>query len=500
MATTKIATLKEDNIDAMAVQRASVLDMLAQIGGKGFKEEDIVFEGEKLILPTVYQNNLGGAIKALERKVQEDEDEASFSKTFNYRPWDGAYCAYQAMKQAFGFVHGRQVQSFFGPIPPEYIQVPISTTETVEVPWGQFDVPYLPGCKIIFAEARDRDLGTVFRMYVQGPRKYKFHAEGLFEVCREYMEKNSIYRGHAIDGEFHFVDLSGIDPKKVVYSAQTEADLETNVWSFMEKHEEYRALGMPSKRSILLYGHYGTGKSLTASLTAIRATAPTTGWTFIMARPGRDDFFEVMKTAKMYQPCVVFMEDAESFASNTAADDDDKLSALLDAFDGLSAKSTKIMVVMTTNHPNRLSEGMRRPGRIDQFIPIENLDSAGVRKLIEIVLGKNMGQDIDWDKVFEANNGYSPAFVKEAADRSLRYAVTRGVKPIKISTDDLVYAAGSMRTQFEWMEKGVDDKQPYTMNDAIGAIVKDAIAELAANSDSAARSVWNQEALAKIQS
>lgn len=471
---------------------------IAELGGQGFKEEDIVFEGNKLVLPEMFRGDLKKAIRFIQTKVAEEEETAEFSRTFKFRPWDGAYNAYQAFKKAFGMVHGKTTMSFFGPNPPRYIQIPISFNKTEEVPWGAFTLPILENTTIYFESGHDREYGDVFTINVSAPRKHRFIIEGLFKLVQTELEEHSIYRGKAVDGANNFLDLSGVNEARVVYSKQARAELEANVWAFMERADDYKKLGMPTKRSVLLHGTFGTGKSLTANVTALRAEKA--GWTFIMARPGKDNFETVMQTAKLYQPAVVFMEDAEQFASNTG--DDAQLSKILDIFDGISSKSIKMMVVMTTNHPDRLTEGMRRPGRIDQFISISNLDNDGVQKLIEITLNGSVAPDIDWEQVCEANAGYTPAFVKEGADRAIRYAVARGsnIKDIKITTEDLVYSANSLREQYVWMGNDVNNVKVTTMDTLIGNSIRRTVGELAAPAGRTRADVWNAEALQEVQS
>lgn len=463
---------------------------LTRLGGAVFKEEDIVFEGNRMVLPVSFKNDLAGAISFLEQKAREEEDLADFTRTFNYRPHDGAYNAYRAMKEVYGIVQGITVRGFFGDQPPRYIQIPTDVDVTEEVPWGQFALPGFKNTTINFGSAMDPEYGPVFRVLVQSPRKNRAAIEGLFVLLEKAMKEGSIYRGKPIDGSLNFIDLSGVNPDKVVYSEQVRAELEANVWAFMERTEMFTKMGMSSKRSVLMYGKYGTGKSLTANVTALRARKA--GWTFIMSRPGRDDFHEVMQTARLYQPAVVFVEDAEQFASDT--NNDVQLSKILDTFDGISSKSTKMMIVMTTNHPERLTPGMRRPGRIDQFIGISDLDPAGIQKLIEITIGERLDANIDWSQVHHANDGYTPAFVKEAADRSLRYAIARGadVKDVRINTADLVHAAQSMREQYEWTIEHINPRED-SLGVVFKGIVSSAIAEVA--SEDPRDDVWDAEKL-----
>lgn len=482
-------------------RQEDLLAAIAALGGKGMKEEDIVYTGSKLVLPERWRGNLAAAVLYLREKIKEEDELSNFSRTFNYRPWDGAYNAFQAMKKAFGMVVGKPIQTMFGPEPPQYVQVPISITETEEVPWGDFTVPILTNSTISFGGQNTSDFGPVFRIQITAPRKHRFIIEGLFKLIKEELEANSIYRGKAVDGQIqpNFVDLRGFDPNKVVYSDQVTADLEAQIFSVMRHQAANEALGLPTKRAVLLTGPYGTGKTLAAKRTAIEAV--DAGWTFLMARPGRDDFRSVLQTASLYQPAVVFLEDAETVA---AAANADMISEILDLMDGMQAKNNKIMVVFTTNHPEQLHKGMMRPGRLDAVIEIEALDAHGIERLIKVILGDRLADDVDWERVAEACDGYMPAFVKEAADRVTRYQLSRNngvIDATKATTEDIVHAASGLRSQFQRMLGAPEFKDTESVGVALNDLVKSAVTKatlkLAAKPDQARFDVWNAEAMSE---
>lgn len=481
----------------------TLIDQISELGGRAFKDEDILYEGVKLVVPKQFEGQLAKAIKFLEDKTKEEEEDASFSRTFKYRPWDGAYCAFKALKDAFGLVQGKATYSwFFGKQPPQYIQVPISATETAEVPWGQFIVPILEGIKFTFGEGADKELGKVFRITAVGPRKHRFLVEGLFKLVEEELVRSSIYKGKPIDGQEtpQFLDLRGLDTSKIIYSDQVQTDLEAHIWSVVRYPDTYRKLGMQLKRAILLFGPYGTGKSLAGYLTALECEKYH--WTFIMARPGRDDFLQVMQTARLYQPAVVFFEDAETVAG---ANDKDMISTVLDVFDGIQSKTTSLMVVLTTNHPEMIHKGMHRPGRVDAQIEIGALDADAIQRLITAnIPARNMADGIDWPQVVAANEGYVPAFVAEAAARAIRYALPRNegsLEGITIDTLDLVHAAQGLRPQFERMLGAPESKdKDLSLQAQVEAATKQAVAWLATPHDAEPfAEVWNTERLTEIQ-
>lgn len=476
-----------------------LLATLAELGGKGMKEEDIIYEGNKLQLPERWRGDLSPAIKFLREKQKEEEELSTFQRTFNYRPFDGAFNAFNAMKKAFGMVAGQTHYTFFGPERPEYIQVPVDVGVTEEVPWGHFTVPMLEQTEITFTQTANKEYGIVFHISINSPRKNRFIIEGLFIAIAKEIEENSIYRGKAIDGQEtpQFIDLSSVDPSQIVYSENVQTDLETHIWAPMRYPEAHMKLGLPLKRAVLLQGPYGTGKSEAARLTAKEAVDHA--WTFIMARPGRDNFYNVMQTARLYQPAVVFMEDAETVA---AGNNPDTVTQVLDIFDGITAKGNDLMVVLTTNHPEKIHEGMRRAGRLDAVIEIGALDAVGIEKLIRRRVGSYLEPDVNFSIIVEACDGYMPSFVKEVADRANRYTLSRqhgNMENLSINTDDLVAAASGLRAQFDWMQEGKAEKGT-TIDSLIRESVQSGVANIAAPHDAeGVEFTWDTEVLEKLQ-
>ena len=459
-------------------EQKELLASLARLGGEAFKEEDVVFEGRKFVLP--HGITLPDAIRFLMRKHDEEEETTTFSRTFKYRPWDGARATWNAFKKAFGSVAHKGAQGFFGREAPQLITLPVGPNETEQVPWGEFEVPMLPGVTIALGGTQDDEFGPLFQVSVSAPKKFRHHVEGLFTLIEEELRTNSMYRGKAIDGKdmAEFLDLSGTDPKKVVYSKDIEVQLEANVWSLLRHSQQMREVGMPLKRAVLLEGPYGTGKTLAAFLTA--KEAQENGWTFLYARPGKDDLAMVMQTAKLYQPAVVFFEDMDVIASTEQ--NQDGVSKMLDLFDGITAKGTEIMVILTTNHPEKLHKGMMRPGRLDAVIHIGEPDADGIARMVQtIVPQKMLSSDVDYPVVAGAMNGFLPAYIKEACDRAVRYAIVRNggdTELITLDTEDLVNAANGLRPQLELMNDAPEFSERDSLAVATEAAVTRAVKEI----------------------
>lgn len=451
--TEQIVSKKEARTEQKKAERA-ILDQLEILGGKVLAEDDIIFKGEKLVVPE--RMSLRQLQKFIERKVVEDEEMTHYARVFDYRPWDGAWCMMNALKKTFGAVgHNAKVtQTWFGPMtdPPRLITIQTDVGKNDQVPWGVFVLPFLPGVEFETDQFTHETKGELFYLTARGPKKDRFKIEGVFNVIQEELETNSLYRGKAIDGQGmpEFVDVYSVDKSKVVYSEEVMGQIDANIWTQLRHSAEFERIGIDLKRAVLIHGPFGTGKTLACLLTG--QVAIENGWTFIKARPGRDDLSTVLATARLYQPCVVFYEDVDQLVD---AENIERMSMtrLLDDFDGIEAKGTKILAVLTTNYPEKIHAGMARPGRIDCFIEISELDVQGVRRLVESRIGDQLDGEVDWDAVFEAAKDYKPAFVTEFAGRTARYLIREhgSVEGQLVGTKELVEAAEGLRDQYNRM-------------------------------------------------
>jgi transitional endoplasmic reticulum ATPase len=457
---------------------AQQLEALAELGGKTFHpKEMIVFEGEKLILPV--GSTIGGVRDMLDAYEAELAATVNYSRTYKFRPWDVAYNGVKALEEHFGLVSHRG--SFLSP--PALIDVPVGVDEVVQVPWGRFQIIQLPKVVFSFGSTYDEELGTLGTIGAKGPKEDAFHIQGVFNLIEEYIQFNSIYKGKAIDGQDmpNFIEVDNLDEATIVYSKEVKADLDANLFEPLARRGLTASQGLPLKRSILLQGPFGTGKTLALKLGGKIATNAAEPWTFLLVRPGRDSIEEAMKTARLLAPTLIAFEDVDTVAN--AKLEADRISKMLDLFDGLDAKGQDVMAVLTTNHVEAIQAGMLRPGRLDAIIEVGAPDAAGIRKLIEVNLpAGRLADEINWDEIGQAFEGYLPAFVVEAAHRSVRYQLRRIASEVeadanlialdadteeyqetfdslvldrlqdaKLDTEDLVYAAHGLRAQWKLM-------------------------------------------------
>ena len=482
-----MATTKKSQKETQLELQALALSQLAIIGGALTSDEDIEFDGKKFVFPEQFRGDLPGLSMFVNRYVQGQEEAVLVDETFDYRPYDLAYATYVCLRDHFGYAQSKARQGMFGPEPPQEITIATGYVNgklvKTTVPWGDMVLPGLRQATLTITHTQHKEKGLLGRLVANCRRADKPIIDGFFRVVEKYIQENSIYRGHAVYGNMDFFDTEVIDPDRFVYTEAVWAQAETNILSPMKHAHVLAEFGMSPKRVVLLEGPFGTGKSglgRTASKVAV-----SQGWTSITARSGVDDPFAVLQTARLYQPALVFIEDVDTFSESQ---DPAYVSRLLDQFDGFGNKDINMLLVLTTNHPDRIHKGMLRPGRLDAVIHIGDMDRPGVERLANIMIGGSLDPVTNFDNFYEATAGFTPAYVSEAIERAFRYTIAREGKPGLINDVDLVNACNSLRAQHELQEAAADsheklpplDQQLRQMIEEVSGVDVDTVIEGAA--------------------
>lgn len=462
-----------ENKSPNEIHRDKILETLSELGKQNVTDDALIFEGTKMILPAHFNNNVDDVISYLRDYKQRQGQSFSFSREFPYKPWDGAAAFERAMKRVFGTIGiGAATMTFFGPIPPERRTVEIGPNEKLQIPWGR--VAFTPlEAEFYLSGIRHSEYGVIFQLNVEAPLRYRSHIEGFFSMVEDELKSNSIYRGKAFAGteDPQFMDTESFDPSRVIYNEDVFTQLDVNMWSLLRYSDIMRQNHIPLKRSILVEGPYGTGKTLAGQLTAKQAVE--NGWTFVLARPGKDDLGEVLKVAQLYAPAVVWYEDIDVIARGH---DDVQISKLLDSLDGITNKGVEILAGFTTNHVDKIQKGILRPGRLDAVINIGALDENGIEKLCKVTLPGTIQGNIDYHMVGKAFDGMLPAFIKEGIDRAMRYSIARnGGQPGMIETDDLVNSAKGLENQLNLMNDAKEGVTQSALDREFHSVIKRAV-------------------------
>lgn len=457
--------------------KALLLNLTSDPQDKIITGDEVAFHpspaDKRIVLPQGF--GFRKAIDVLKRKQEEQEETTNFRKIYRYRYPDGAVAATNVLKRLYGLTLAKGIPTMFGSRPAETLEVTIGPGQTVQCLWGLIEIPTLDGAEIFITGIQDRKYGQVFATQFTGPRKHKADVEKLFAEIEKELQTNSIYRGHALAGadELEFMDLRSFDARQVALSNDVTNQIENLLFGPLRKADDYRAEGIPLKRALLLHGPFGTGKTSIAMMTA--QEAEKNGWTFITARPG-DKVDEVLRTAQLYQPAVVLVEDVETQSSSN---DPRTVSALLDAFDGATSKGNEIVMILTSNHIEQIHKGMLRPGRIDATIEIAALDRDGMERLVRAVVNPmKLADNVDYDVVYEEMKDFLPAFVKAAVDRAKTWALNRVGRDYVLTTEDLAGAANSLHDQLKRMNDAEEGSGPPELSEALRRVVEQTVVEV----------------------
>jgi transitional endoplasmic reticulum ATPase len=449
------------------------LEVLAELAEKRASHETIAtYDGEQVQIPE--KMNLATAYKLIGESIEANEQVMEFNRTFRYRPWDGAAAFERALYRASGTTGSqRAIMTMFGPIPPTRHTIDISTDETIDVPWGRISMALFEG-EVFLGSEDHSEFGPIFALTISAPRRHAQGIEGFFNLIQLELEENSIYRGKAFtaSAQPEFLDLSKVNPDMVIHSDATLAQLRTSLWAPLEYTDEFRRSGLPLKRTQLFIGKYGTGKTLTGNQTAAKAVEH--GWSFILCRPGQDSLAMAIQSAMLYGPALVHVEDVDNLIDTTDTENGDKVSKVLDTFDGMVSKGEEMMLTLTTNHVENIHKGMLRPGRIDSIIEFGALDRNGVMRMIEAVVPTDERvEGLDYDRIYEAMEGYVPAFVREVIDRTRMYALARtGKVGSPLTTDDFVRSGEGLRPQLALMEQASEGERRPPLDELLAQLTE----------------------------
>ncbi len=377
-------------------------------------------EGRQIILPADPMNmSYDAAIASLEQIKKDEEQEYDCHELVEGAPWDSLVAVYKAMVQIYGIVSPQSVQTFFGEMRPDFIAVRSGPNpeDVIMVPQGQMTIPNVTKPINVQLHRRGAVIGGIVR------RRDQARIAEIVATARAIIRDNSVYKGKAIklsvddDGDViltqqpEFLDLSSTSETDIVHNRDVENLIKVNVFSPLKNTAACRKHGIPLKRGILMSGPYGTGKSLTARVTA--KVANDNGWTFIMLNRSLG-LASALNLAKLYQPCVIFAEDVD----RTADRQEESVNDLVNILDGVDTKSNEIMVVLTTNFIDNIDKSLLRPGRFDAVISLTNPDAEAAQRLMLKYTGELLEKGADLSPVGEVVQGMSPAAIREVVERA----------------------------------------------------------------------------------
>lgn len=243
--------------------------------------------------------------------------------------------------------------------------------------------------------------------------------ELLSEAQRAYVEKDGtrtvIYRGQKQGSYYDWARCMARAPRPLSTVVLDEGQKQAFVADLKEylhprTRRWYSNRGIPYRRGYLLHGPPGTGKTSLCSAAAGLLGLKLYLLSLNSGSLDEDGLMELFH--ELPQRCIVLLEDVDSAGVTQKRDDCGSssassagtpswekvesseteeakskgisLSALLNVIDGVAATEGRILV-MTTNHADKLDPALLRPGRVDMSIEFGYADKADVQELFSAI-------------------------------------------------------------------------------------------------------------------
>ncbi|AGO12418.1 AaceriAER065Cp [[Ashbya] aceris (nom. inval.)] len=187
--------------------------------------------------------------------------------------------------------------------------------------------------------------------------------------------------------------------------------------------EFYHECGVEPPRGILLHGPPGTGKTMLLRCVANENDAhvqiingPSLTSKFLGETEER--LRAIFDEARQFQPSIILIDEIDSIAPSRDSDDAGEaesrvVATLLTLMDGVDS-SGSIVVVATTNRPNKIDPALRRPGRFNVEVEIGVPDAAA---RLEILMKQV-------SRMSESRRGFTDQDIAEIAAKTHGYVGT----------------------------------------------------------------------------
>jgi chaperone BCS1 len=185
-------------------------------------------------------------------------------------------------------------------------------------------------------------------------------------------------------------------PKRLLNSIYIEEELKIkllgDIRNFLEREDEYDRFGIPYKKSCLLTGIPGSGKT-----SIIKAICNEIGYSLSMLSLQKefDNNSLLHAFGNLEKNSILLLEDIDCIFEHRKASSDTpflSFSNLLNILDGVLYKHG-IIIFITTNHPEKLDHALLRMGRIDMIIQLNYPRETEIKKLFMDINDKLATED-----------------------------------------------------------------------------------------------------------
>jgi cell division protease FtsH len=221
------------------------------------------------------------------------------------------------------------------------------------------------------------------------------------------------------------------------------------VVKFLKDPSSFSKLGAGVPKGILLGGSPGTGKTLLAKAVAGEANVPflkVSGSQFVelLVGVGAARVRELFEKARALKPSIIFIDEIDSIArarsgnnSMGGANDEREqtLNQILTEMDGFQI-DTGIVIIAATNRIDILDPAIKRPGRFDRQITINNPNLKERESILKVhAKGKKVDSSVSLAQIAQRTIGFSGADLANVLNEAAILATRR--KKQKITMEEV---------------------------------------------------------------
>jgi hypothetical protein len=464
----------------------NIVDELTSLGRGGnagdYAEPVSYAAGVQIVLP----EGISDAV-ALDVLSQHFADKKSIipviKQDYGYRPWDVANACARVLARRFGITTTRGKAGT--------IEVAVSTTEVIYVPWGTLSIPQLKGTLTLDSADLGDGMGLVGMTKFEVPKLYEHAARQLNQEIADELMHHSIYRGKAYTADVpaRFLDPYVTDRDAIVWSASTRAALEGSVLNVIRYTDRARERGIDLHRPVLWHGEPGNGKTETMNIVAQEAME--NGWTFIQCNGSLREVIGTLRYARKQGKHVVAVEDFERLVNDATSQD---RTDLLEELDGATSKGSEVLLIATTNFLEDLAVHQAARRRFFKEIYFGPLDTQGVEALLRRSLrdcsapdaGNTIAHDeiygdvvyddvdiraMDFAKVTRRIDGWGNSYIRKVQEFAQSIALSH--EEPHLTTRDLLDAAEAYQPDWDAYKASSGRQVTQTFEDAFRGLVRD---------------------------
>jgi cell division protease FtsH len=234
----------------------------------------------------------------------------------------------------------------------------------------------------------------------------------------------------------------------VAGNEEAKAELK-EVVKFLKDPYSFAKLGAGVPKGVLLGGPPGTGKTLLAKAIAGEAEIPflkVSGSQFVelLVGVGAARVRELFEKARLLEPSIIFIDEIDSIARSRSANNsmgggnderEQTLNQILTEMDGFEL-NTGVVVIAATNRIDILDPAIKRAGRFDRQITINNPNLKERQAILQVhARGKKLDPNVSLNQIAQRTIGFSGADLSNLLNEAAILATRRKNKTI--TTDEI---------------------------------------------------------------